>query len=163
MNLHPLVPNHEITNSKCFIWCRLGVRNPFFLSLSCTEVVPRAREPLTIVGKNPAWLVVSADQCGSMNLLIMNQLLCQLSYAPEVFLFVNYGRCYFVRRGIVSVGDSKEVIPGFPSLVEPNTAHCMSLRFFHGAASLSAERTSRRVRTLSLRYWAPRASTRSFI
>ncbi len=37
----PLIPNHELTNSKYFIWCRLGVRRTFFLSLSCTEVVPR--------------------------------------------------------------------------------------------------------------------------
>ena len=30
------------SKSKCFIWCRLGLgaRAPFFLSLSCTEVVP---------------------------------------------------------------------------------------------------------------------------
>jgi hypothetical protein len=33
----PLVP---IKKSKCFIWCRLGARMPFFLSLSCIELVP---------------------------------------------------------------------------------------------------------------------------
>jgi len=27
----------QSTKSKCFIWRRLGVRKPFFLSLSCTE------------------------------------------------------------------------------------------------------------------------------
>jgi hypothetical protein len=32
-----LVPNHETQKSKCFIWCRLGAKKPFFLSLSCTE------------------------------------------------------------------------------------------------------------------------------
>src|SRR6267142_1116731 len=41
LNLRPLVPNCESQNSKCFIWCRLGTGEPFFLSLSCTEVVPR--------------------------------------------------------------------------------------------------------------------------
>ena len=35
-----LVPKNAIKKSKCFIWCRLGARRPFFLSLSCTEVVP---------------------------------------------------------------------------------------------------------------------------
>src|SRR5262249_11311499 len=29
-------------NSKCFIWCRLGISKPLFLSLSCPEVVPRS-------------------------------------------------------------------------------------------------------------------------
>jgi hypothetical protein len=33
----PLVPNYETTNSKCFIWCRLGASKPPFLSLSCTD------------------------------------------------------------------------------------------------------------------------------
>ena len=37
----PLVPNYQGQNSKCFTWCRLGTRTPFFLSLSCTEVVPK--------------------------------------------------------------------------------------------------------------------------
>jgi hypothetical protein len=37
----PLVPNYETQNSKCFIWCRLTIGTPFFLSLSCTEVVPK--------------------------------------------------------------------------------------------------------------------------
>jgi hypothetical protein len=37
----PLVANYESTNSKCFIWCRLGSSAPFFLSLSCTVVVPK--------------------------------------------------------------------------------------------------------------------------
>ncbi len=32
---------YEGKNSKCFIWCRLGSSVPLFLSLSCTEVVPR--------------------------------------------------------------------------------------------------------------------------
>jgi len=41
LNLDPLVPNHRSTNSEGFIWCRLGVSEPTFLSLSCTEVVPR--------------------------------------------------------------------------------------------------------------------------
>ncbi len=41
--LDPLVPNYETTNSKCFIWCRLGSSVPLFLSLSCTEVVPKLR------------------------------------------------------------------------------------------------------------------------
>ena len=38
-----LVPNYESTNSKCFIWCRLGTSKPTFLSLRCTEAVPRNR------------------------------------------------------------------------------------------------------------------------
>src|ERR1022692_5084985 len=46
----PLVPNYESTNSKCFIWCRLGNSVPLFLSLSCTEVVP-----------SPAHLFTAAD------------------------------------------------------------------------------------------------------
>ena len=29
----PMVPNHERTNSKCFIWCRLGNSVPFFSRL----------------------------------------------------------------------------------------------------------------------------------
>src|ERR1022692_1600746 len=37
----PLVRNYGSTNSKCFVWCRLGSSAPFFLSLSCTELVPR--------------------------------------------------------------------------------------------------------------------------
>ena len=36
-----LVPNYESKNSKCFIWCRLGNSIAFFLSLSCTDVVPK--------------------------------------------------------------------------------------------------------------------------
>jgi hypothetical protein len=40
----PLVPNYESTNSKCFIWCRLGSSIPLFLSLSCTEIVPNVGE-----------------------------------------------------------------------------------------------------------------------
>ena len=32
-----LVPNNQIEKSKCFTWCRLGARKPFFLSLSCTD------------------------------------------------------------------------------------------------------------------------------
>ena len=35
-----LVPNNRVKKSKCFVWCRLGTKMPFFLSLSCTEVVP---------------------------------------------------------------------------------------------------------------------------
>jgi hypothetical protein len=35
--------NHKIKKSKCFIWCRLGARKPFFLSLSCTEFVPNSQ------------------------------------------------------------------------------------------------------------------------
>jgi hypothetical protein len=38
LNLRPLVPNYESRNFKCFIWCRLGASEPFFLSLSCTEL-----------------------------------------------------------------------------------------------------------------------------
>jgi len=41
LNLRPLVPNYRSQNSKCFIWCRLGTNTPSFLSLSCTEVVPK--------------------------------------------------------------------------------------------------------------------------
>ena len=40
MNLRPPGPEPRKSNSKCFIWCRLGASEPFFLSLSCTEVVP---------------------------------------------------------------------------------------------------------------------------
>jgi hypothetical protein len=36
-----LVPNYEVTNSKCFIWCRLGSSVPLFLSVSCTDPVPK--------------------------------------------------------------------------------------------------------------------------
>ena len=36
------------------------------------------------------------------NLLIKSQLLCQLSYAPKPLFSVNYGRCHFVKSGIVS-------------------------------------------------------------
>ena len=36
------------------------------------------------------------------NLLIKSQLLCQLSYAPKLLFSVNYGRCHFVKSGIVS-------------------------------------------------------------
>ena len=35
--------NYKIKKSKCFIWCRLGARGPFFLSLSCTEFVPNSQ------------------------------------------------------------------------------------------------------------------------
>jgi len=37
------------------------------------------------------------------NLLIKSQLLCQLSYAPKPLFSVNYGRCHFVKSGIVVV------------------------------------------------------------
>ncbi len=41
-NCDPLVPNRKIQKSKCFIWCRLGTRKPFFLSphlsRTCTDV-----------------------------------------------------------------------------------------------------------------------------
>jgi hypothetical protein len=40
-----LVPNYESANSKCFIWCRLG-STPFFLSLTCTELIPKNTAPL---------------------------------------------------------------------------------------------------------------------
>ena len=46
MNLRPLVPNYGSTNSKCFVWCRLGNSAPVFLSLSCTELVPRIKRRL---------------------------------------------------------------------------------------------------------------------
>ena len=36
------------------------------------------------------------------NLLIKSQLLCQLSYAPKPLFSVDYGRCHFVKSGIVS-------------------------------------------------------------
>ena|ERR1039458_8410013 len=45
----PRVPNHEITNSKCFIWCRLGSGPPLFLSLSCTDLVPKGGNPRLLV------------------------------------------------------------------------------------------------------------------
>jgi hypothetical protein len=35
--------NNKIKKTKCFMWCRLGTRNPFFLSLGCTEVVPNSQ------------------------------------------------------------------------------------------------------------------------
>jgi hypothetical protein len=35
--------NNRIKKSKCFIWCRLGAREPFFLSLCC-PLGPAARE-----------------------------------------------------------------------------------------------------------------------
>ena len=38
----------------------------------------------------------------TFNLLIKSQLLCQLSYAPKPLFSVNYGRCHFVKSGIVS-------------------------------------------------------------
>src|SRR5580692_2741582 len=32
----------ELKNPKCFAWCRLGTRKPFFLLFRCTEVVPKS-------------------------------------------------------------------------------------------------------------------------
>jgi len=49
LNLRPLVPNYETTNSKCFIWCRLGNSVPLFLSLSCTDLVPKGGNPQLLV------------------------------------------------------------------------------------------------------------------
>jgi len=37
--------NQKLKKSKCFIQCRLGTRNPFFLSLNCTEFVPNSIHP----------------------------------------------------------------------------------------------------------------------
>ena len=37
MNLRPWSRTMKLKNQSCFIWCRLGTRKPFFLSVGCTE------------------------------------------------------------------------------------------------------------------------------
>ena len=84
------------------------------------EVYDRAnrsemREALSVMGKQfgskrgtkclGAIAVVEDGERGrnrTFNLLIKSQLLCQLSYAPKLLFSVNYGRCHFVKSGIVS-------------------------------------------------------------
>jgi hypothetical protein len=58
-----LVPNYETTNSKCFVWCRLGTSKPTFLSLRCTEVVPRKSTITQLFVRNT--LVFKDDRCPS--------------------------------------------------------------------------------------------------
>ena len=59
----------------------------FQLSRECCQVIEKSGER----GRNRTF-----------NLLIKSQLLCQLSYAPVLLFSVNYGRCHFVKSGIVS-------------------------------------------------------------
>jgi hypothetical protein len=40
LNLRPPGPELWSANVKCFIWSRLGIGAPIFLSLSCTDLVP---------------------------------------------------------------------------------------------------------------------------
>ncbi len=44
LNLRPWSRTAKAKNSDCLGWCRLGIRKSFFLSLSCTELVPRNRK-----------------------------------------------------------------------------------------------------------------------
>jgi hypothetical protein len=44
VNVPRTVPNYETTNSKFFIWCRIGERRTVFLSLSCTKLYRRCGE-----------------------------------------------------------------------------------------------------------------------
>ena len=50
--------NNRIKKSKCFIWCRLGARGPFFLSLSCAEFVPNSQSTQCCVVSHPGKIAV---------------------------------------------------------------------------------------------------------
>src|SRR6266404_572556 len=40
---------YESTNPNCFVWCRLGVSKPTYLSVSRTEVVPSLHISMAIL------------------------------------------------------------------------------------------------------------------
>ena len=64
--------NNRVKKSKCFIWCRLGTRGPFFLSLSCTEFVPNSQSTQCCVVSHLLFPVYSF--CAALPLLCSRSL-----------------------------------------------------------------------------------------